>query len=286
MTDFFPYLGDSTDIGVTKVKRNIEILKTLDQDRQALLGFGNDQVKHQREILALHEALSEGMKPSDYVEKHLSWLFKKDIISEAMKDVLKDAVDLCLTQPYSLSWRRRSFRSKKPTVYLEKICRVLRFFANDPLLSYSLIDLLTGHAPEDVLEYLSRTQYSSSMTTAMRISSALNRHDEAVEHVIREMIEGDGKPLLMHEVIQGIVGSSRQDMYELLGRLLLAARLQEGLRQAICEKADMGTEEAFRYLIAVIDDHNLIRFSAVKRAVGTWLGLDQRGNGRSGTHQQ
>lgn len=273
MTDYYPLLDASDDIGVLRARKIKEKFKSIDQDCQALLGFGNEQGKHQRELRALYKALSEGMKPSEYVEKHLSWLFKKEIVPEAMKHVLMDAVDLCLLQPYALSWRRRSFRSKKPTVYVDKICRVLHFFTIDPLLPYALTDLLTGHVPDEVLKYLPRTQYAPSMATAMRIASALNQHDEAVEHVIREMIEGDGKPFLMHEVIQGIVCSSRQDMVELLGRLLLAARLQEGLRQAICEKADMGTVEAFRYLIGVIDDNDLIRFSSVKRAVGTWLGL-------------
>lgn len=193
MTDYYPLLDVSDDIGVLRARKIKEKFKLIDQDCQALLGFGNEQGKHQRELRALHKALSEGMKPSEYVEKHLSWLFKKEIVPEAMKHVLMDAVDLCLLQPYALSWRRRSFRSKKPTVYVDKICRVLHFFTADPLLPYALTDLLTGHVPDEVLKYLPRTQYAPSMATAMRIASALNQHDEAVEHVIREMIEGDGK---------------------------------------------------------------------------------------------
>ena len=61
--------------------------------------------------------------------------------------------------------------------------------------------------------------------------------------------------------------------FQLLGKLLLAARLQEGLRQVICENADCGTKEGFLAILKVIDENNLIRFSAVKRAVATWIGL-------------
>ena len=107
MTDYYPLLDVSDDIGVLRARKIKEKFKSIDQDCQALLGFGNEQGKHQRELRALHKALSEGMKPSEYVEKHLSWLFKKEIVPEAMKHVLMDAVDLCLLQPYALSWRHR-----------------------------------------------------------------------------------------------------------------------------------------------------------------------------------
>ncbi len=266
--------GDNeNDIKTLKHKRLAEAFKTISEDRQALLGYGHEAGKHQQEVNALRQALADGIRPSEYVEQHLSWLWKKDFIPETMKDALKDAVDLCLTQPYAISYHRRSYRSKKYGIYTEKICFVLLQFANDVLLPYPLTGILTGDVPEAARKYLSRSHFTISMATAFRIASALNQHDEAVEAAIREMIDGDGKAFLMHEVIYGILYSHRSDMYELLGRLLLAARLQEGLRQAICEKADMGTEEAFRYMVGVIDDNNLIRFSAVKRAVGTWLGL-------------
>lgn len=36
---------------------------------------------------------------------------------------------------------------------------------------------------------------------------------------------------------------------------------------------DAGRPEAFLSLFQVIEDHDLIRFSSVKRAVGTWIGI-------------
>ena len=47
------------------------------------------------------------------------------------------------------------------------------------------------------------------------------------------------------EIIRGICMSGNTRLHEALGKLLLAARLQEGLRQAICENMDYGTAEAF-----------------------------------------
>ena len=47
----------------------------------------------------------------------------------------------------------------------------------------------------------------------------------------------------------GIQRSGDEELQKLLGRLLLAARLQEGLRQSICETADQGTLPAFRRML-------------------------------------
>ncbi|WP_256942336.1 DUF5724 domain-containing protein [Bacillus sp. OV166] len=60
----------------------------------------------------------------------------------------------------------------------------------------------------------------------------------------------------------------------MLGDLLLAARLQEGLRQSIVENIDEGTLEATIYMLKVILDHELIRYSSVVRALDVWTGLD------------
>lgn len=42
--------------------------------------------------------------------------------------------------------------------------------------------------------------------------------------------------------------SENTELYEAVGKLLLAARLQEGLRQSICENMDYGTAQAFMTL--------------------------------------
>ena len=64
-----------------------------------------------------------------------------------------------------------------------------------------------------------------------------------------------------------------ESLYEVLGKFLLAARLQEGARQAVCENMDAGRPEAFLHLFSVIEENNLIRYSSVKRAVSTWIGI-------------
>ena len=46
----------------------------------------------------------------------------------------------------------------------------------------------------------------------------------------------------------GYCHEQKHELYEILGKFLLAARLQEGARQAVCETMDAGRPEAFLHL--------------------------------------
>src|SRR5262249_51274603 len=67
----------------------------------------------------------------------------------------------------------------------------------------------------------------------------------------------------------------RPDGWQFVENLLLAAQRQEGLRQSILETADEAHPDAFQRLVKVLLDHDLIRFAAVARAVGVWIGEQQ-----------
>ncbi|MBQ7848546.1 MAG: hypothetical protein IJ343_02335, partial [Clostridia bacterium] len=225
------------------------------------------------EIDKLRAALSGGQyaKPSEYVNT-LDWLFGAIIPEDHRQEVL-EAVDRCLATPYSAGMLRRTLRSGDPAAYASKIRQLLSHFAQDRLLRYDLASLLTGRVSEAVRKYLGNAWGHNHYALPWRIAGSLDRNDEAVSDAVRELLAGNSQSMLLADVIQGVVLSERSDMHELLGRLLLAARLQEGLRQAICERADMGAKSAFMAILSVIADNDLIRFSSVKRAVGVWLGL-------------
>jgi hypothetical protein len=73
-------------------------------------------------------------------------------------------------------------------------------------------------------------------------------------------------------VTQALLCSSRPDGWEFVEKLLLAAQREEGLRQAILESIDAAHPEAFRRMLRLILDQNLVRFSATVRALDVWLG--------------
>ena len=55
--------------------------------------------------------------------------------------------------------------------------------------------------------------------------------------------------------------------------LLLAAKLQEGLRQVVLESCSNGRVEAFRYMMRFIADNDLLRYPATICAFNSWLGI-------------
>lgn len=74
-------------------------------------------------------------------------------------------------------------------------------------------------------------------------------------------------------VSRALLTSNREDGWELMEKMLLAAQRQEGLRQTILETVDEAHPEAFRRILRVILDNDLARFSAVARAVDVWFGF-------------
>ncbi|WP_022779064.1 DUF4132 domain-containing protein [Butyrivibrio sp. AE3009] len=104
------------------------------------------------------------------------------------------------------------------------------------------------------------------------IAAELDRGNKELEDLIEEQImEAGGQ--VTYSMIRGIMMSKSTRLYEALGKLLVAAMLQEGLRQAICECMDCGREEAFLYFYKILIDNDMFRFSSVVRAGGTWTGL-------------
>jgi hypothetical protein len=74
-------------------------------------------------------------------------------------------------------------------------------------------------------------------------------------------------------VVLGLLMSSRQDGWELVEKMLLAAQRQEGLRQSILEAIDLAHPAAYRRMLRIVREHDLARFSAVARAVNVWFGF-------------
>jgi Domain of unknown function (DUF4132)/Family of unknown function (DUF5724) len=74
-------------------------------------------------------------------------------------------------------------------------------------------------------------------------------------------------------VSRALMTTSRPDGWEFMEKLLLAAQRQEGLRQVILEGIDEAHPQAFRRMLRLILDQNLIRFSACVRAADVWFGM-------------
>lgn len=74
-------------------------------------------------------------------------------------------------------------------------------------------------------------------------------------------------------VSRGLLAASRPDGWQFMEKMLLAAQRQEGLRQIIFETIDEAHPEAFRRMLRLMAEHDLIRFSSAIRAVDVWFGF-------------
>ncbi|MBQ4486765.1 MAG: hypothetical protein II936_07145, partial [Oscillospiraceae bacterium] len=105
------------------------------------------------------------------------------------------------------------------------------------------------------------------------IAAEVDMGDKRLIEIIKGAINGENDVTVSRDIISAVTKCHNKELHDLLGKMLVAARLEEGLRQAICESMDMGTVDAFLTLLDVIKDNGLLRFSSVKRAMGTWLGI-------------
>lgn len=211
--------------------------------------------------------------PSEYISKKLNWLFDM-AIPKSEYEIIAYFADKLQEYPYSDSYMRRSFRAGYNGAYSEKLARIIREYAYSNIIYEPLDKVLNGEIPDDAKAYLAQYSWQGNGYTQWQVAYALDRNDTKVEEAVKRIITEENSSFRMtSELIRGVLCSHRKDFHELIGKLLLAARLQEGLRQTICESADCGTKDGFLTILKVIDENNLIRFSSVKRAVGTWLGI-------------
>ncbi|MGO4548573.1 DUF4132 domain-containing protein [Paenibacillus sp. 2TAB23] len=171
--------------------------------------------------------------------------------------------------PYSTGYARRPFRTKEQRLHVDRLLTKLISLFYLQARHFSVTDYLA------IPGYLSENEYQfPAMAIADMVAYAIDAGDDAVMEALKDVIYGDNNTaLLSRAMISGIFLSHNRDAYRMIGELLVAARLQEGLRQSIVEAMDEGTIEAMTDMMKVITEHDLIRYSSVIRALDVWTGL-------------
>ncbi|WP_223285514.1 DUF4132 domain-containing protein [Paenibacillus sp. PL91] len=171
--------------------------------------------------------------------------------------------------PYSTGYARRPFRTREQRLHLDRLLTkmISLFYLNGR--QFSVLEYLTK------ANYIAENEYQFPKTAiADIIAYGIDDNNVAVMTALKDIIYGDNNTaLLSRSMISGIFLSHSLDAYHMMGELLVAARLQEGLRQSIVEAMDEGTIEAMRYMLEVVIEHDLIRYSSVVRALDVWTGL-------------
>lgn len=222
---------------------------------------------------ALLSDLRQGKTPSSSITKHLGSLLALTM-SKERRDILYEYADRITEYPYSSSYTRRSFRARSAGEYTGLILQMINRLTSPYTLDVSLARILNRESEEDVQAFLDEFTWHGCGYCSWQVAYALDHRDAEVERAVTRLLTEDaGLGGITSELIGGILRSHRPEFHKMLCDLLVAARLQEGLRQSICEQADSGTREGFMTVLRCIEEHGLIRFSSVKRAFGTWTGI-------------
>lgn len=185
--------------------------------------------------------------------------------AQAFRYITEHAVEY----PYSSGYARRPFRTAERSLHADRILTkmISLFYMNRN--QFLTLDYLTQ------VNYIPANDYwFNGAAIPDMIAYEIDRNNESVIDALRTIIYGDNNTaLLSRPMISGVFLCHSQDAYRMIGELLVAARLQEGLRQSIVEAMDEGTLGAMLYMLQIIIEHDLIRFSSVVRALDVWTGL-------------
>lgn len=236
-----------------------------DEQKGFLQGYGPD---HTKIPAALSGFLRSGKKPSDFFQNEGKWLCGQCILKQHW-DAFLYSIDNCTASIFQLGWYRRSFRSKDYSLYVSKIVHIAVGFTNSNRIDAELADILEDELPEEQVAYRRKFMKWNSYLLAYEIDMGNKRVTDYVKNALGSGSDSE----ISYELLAGVFLCKNSELHDLTCRLLLAARLQEGLRQAICENADGGRIEPFLMIVKTIKKNNLMRYSSVKRAVGCWLGL-------------
>ncbi|CAA7385771.1 DUF4132 domain-containing protein [Chryseobacterium fistulae] len=226
------------------------------------LTLGSEKVKKLKEYI--HSDIWEN---KDYYQL-LTYFFGDNA------ELVKHAWNKMPYKMYQLGYDRRSFRAPHHQwyVFINQVNLIRSLLALSSIYSYS-----NGYEHYD-LSLEEQIIYDHAVTNNSSQfyiwSAAIDTGNTAIYELIEDIIfnkNTEGK--VSRNIIKALLNSKQQQCWELVEKLLLAAQRQEGLRQTVLEALDETSIEALQYMIHVIRENKLTRFSSVVRSIDTWTGL-------------
>ncbi len=213
-------------------------------------------------------------KPSVILKERYQKILDAFVSKEKQTELLY-IVDKSVQFNYTTGYGRRSVRTKY-SWYIDSWTLKAIFESYYHLTFYgsNMVDFYENVEYQRALHDLFSYKAPKLSRYGYLLAAELDKGNTKLAEVLEDILMSENNTnIVTAEIIDGIVKSDNTHLHKVLGDFMLAARLQEGVRQVICETMDHGTTEAFLHLFKVIADNDLIRFSAVKRAVCVWTGL-------------
>lgn len=234
---------------------------------QILMDRSNNKMISKDHIKQFNDFLENQSATIDQLMNGSFLTIAKHLLRNDLGNVLDHIIQHAIEYPYDRGYARRPFRTCSLSNHLEII--------TEKIIALMIID----RSSFDLFNYLTKSDYKFhyyiNKIIGDIISYELDQGNAQIIDALKTIIYGDNQTaLLRNEMIKGIFMSHKEDMYHMIGELLIAARLQEGLRQSIVETMDEGTIGAYLYMLKIIIDEGYIRYSSVVRGLSVWLGME------------
>ena len=207
-----------------------------------------------------------GQAPSQLTTLEQFWIpalerAVRSLAGPACTDQIREILALRMEGQFSQHMWRHSYHS-----------RVFGYYA--PAMIDLLCDLIHSSFLTQSVEELLYCNTDTIPGYKYRLAREIRRGNKKVIALVREAIMGDNtEVLLSRAIIEAVIISNNEDLVDDLLKLLLAAKLQEGVRQQILESADAGSTKVLARIIRLCLDEDLFRYSSTIRAFDTWSGL-------------
>ena len=236
----------------------------------------DEKIRQKFELMSNRfQELAKNKKPSEIVTEEFKQVLNAYVPEKNQKKFLY-ILDKQSKFSYSSGMSRRTVRSANGRfMHYTTIERLFDSYYNLSFYADTMADYYNMAEERYALyELVGHYTAPSLYMEGDMIAAEIDAGDTDLAQILEDILMSENNTnVVSTDIIRGIVKSDNTHLHKILGDFLLAARLQEGVRQAICENMDCGTPESFLALLKVIEDNDLVRFSAVKRAVSTWTGL-------------
>ncbi|CAI2769077.1 DUF4132 domain-containing protein [Flavobacterium collinsii] len=253
----------------TKLKKEaaefgLALLKLKDNYYGTYISLGS------KEATAFEKWVKDDMWEDNTYHELLVYFFGKEITV-----YVKEAWNRLPMKMYQDGYTRRSFRApnNKKQLLINRV-NFLRSLLH-PSQIYSYQDGDTVYYDLSIEEQIRfDTEVSNSKNQYTIWSAAIDLDRENLFQLFEDIIfNKDSRGKVSRNIIKALLNSEKKESWELVEKLLLAAQRQEGLRQTVLEALDETSIGALQYMIKVIIDNKLTRFSSVVRGIDTWTGL-------------
>ena len=234
-------------------------------------GYGtNEIIKFGKRHNAINELIPNGDWKSKELKNLLVFFF-----GEEKAEYVSYAWEKIRFQMYQTGYSRRSFRSPEnrelysyvQANFITAVISQISSYEYNPNYTQTFYDL-------NVVEQLRFSNYLATNGLFRVWSAAIDLGNTEILKQAEDIIfNKDEIGKVSRDLIKALLNSDKKEGWELVGKLLLAAQRQEGLRQTILESLDETSIGALKYMINIIIDNKLTRFSSVVRSVDVWAGL-------------